>query len=367
MRIRCERCKAEYEVDETQMRGGRLEVQCSVCAHVFSVSRQADPRSPSPAPEEGLWLVQTTRGSTQPFASLAAVQQGIQEGKLHPQDKLTRDRHTWQALAEVAELAPYFGAASARRGSEPHEHVAANETTRFVLEPKSHGVLKIGVGLAVAAGVAFAGIRWQQDRNLRFQSGQAHAAMPTPSRRAAPVPIPSTESSDPGETEAAPTPASTASHRPVIEELPATAPAPAAKKEPHVPASSATPTTRGAESHDRLVAEADRALENGANIRARDLYQKALNLRPSGYKAMVGLGFVALDRGQLPVAYDYFKRALTAKTSYPPAIFGIAEVHRARGEKRLAVHTYQRYLDMSPNGADAPAARRQLQNLQAGR
>jgi predicted Zn finger-like uncharacterized protein len=367
MRIRCERCKAEYEVDESQMRGGHLEVQCSVCAHVFSVTSQAGPQSPSPAPEEGTWLVQTLQGSTQHFANLAALQRSIQEGKLHPQDKLTRDRQTWHTLAEVAELAPHFGAAAAvvLRGHEPLDHAAANETSRFVLEPKSHGVLKLGVGLAVAAGVAFAGIRWQQDRNFRFQSRQALAAMPTPSRSPAPLPVARTESTDQGETGSAPTPA--ASRHPVIEALPAPTPAPAAKKEPPVSATSATPTARTAESYDKLVTEADRALENGANNRARDLYQKALNLRPAGFKAMVGLGFVSLDRGQLPAAYDYFKRALTAKTSYPPAIFGIAEVHRARGERSLAQHTYQRYLDMSPNGADAPAARRQLQNLQAGR
>jgi predicted Zn finger-like uncharacterized protein len=369
MHIRCESCKAEYEVDETLMQGGRLEVQCSVCAQVFFVSRPDGSKSPLPAPEESPWVVQTSRGATLQFANLADLQQNILEGKLATQDKLTRDRRTWQTLGSMAEFAPFFGTARAgggreRRGSEPQEAAVANETSRFVLEPKSHGLLKMSIGLAVATGVAFAGIRWQQDRNLRFHSHQALAAVPAPSRAAPPLPAADTTSTD--QAGPAPMPSAGAPSRgAVVERLPSEGPAPSAKTP--VPVPSAAPPAHASESYDKLVAEADRSLEHGADARARELYQRALNLRPAGFKAMTGLGFVALDRGQLPVAYDYFKRALTAKTSYPPALFGIAEVHRARGEKSLALHTYQRYLDMSPDGADAPAARRQVQNLQSGR
>jgi len=39
-------------------------------------------------------------------------------------------------------------------------------------------------------------------------------------------------------------------------------------------------------------------------------------------KALSGLGFVALDRGQLPAAYEFFKRALAGKSSLAPALFG---------------------------------------------
>jgi predicted Zn finger-like uncharacterized protein len=370
MRIRCERCKAEYEVDEHQMHGGHLEVQCSVCAHVFSVSKQTGTISPSPAPEDGLWLVRKVDGRTMSFANLAALSRAIQNGTLEAQDKVTRDQRSWRTLGEVPELGSTFsavalGQSGEQRGCEPQMPAAANETSRFVVEPKSHGMVKVSVGLAVAAGVAFAGIRWQQDRTLQFQSPPAHAA----AKKAA-VPVPAVEPVNAelgGAVAPAPAPSSAAIRGPVVEELPSPShPAPAAKKE-HAPAASAGSPQHSAEGYDRLVAEADRALVNGSTNRAKDLYQKALSQRPAGFKALAGLGFVALDRGQLPAAYDFFKRALTAKTSFPPALFGIAEVHRARGEKSLAVHSYQRYLDMAPDGADAPAARRQLQNLRAGR
>lgn len=367
MRIRCERCKAEYEVDESQIGGGHLEVQCSVCSHVFMVGQQSGPRS-SPTPEERVWFVQTADGRVHQVASLAALGRSIQAGQFTPQDRLTHDHQSWQALGDRAEFVAMFastriGPGAERLGSEPQETYAANATTRFVLEPKSHGLLKVSVGLAVAAGVAFAGIRWQQDRDLHFRSRPVHAAAPAPIPPAAHSPAIGMAHAN--QAEPGPKPAA-ATSRPLVQALPAPPP-PVAKKEPPPTASPSSQAANAAENYDRLVTDGDRSLENGSINRARDLYQRALNLRPAGFKAMTGLGFVALDRGQLSAAYDYFKRALTAKTSYPPALFGIAEVHRARGEKGLALHSYQRYLDMSPDGADAPAARRHVQKLQANR
>jgi tetratricopeptide (TPR) repeat protein len=122
-----------------------------------------------------------------------------------------------------------------------------------------------------------------------------------------------------------------------------------------------------AESFDKLVADADRALEHGSNAKAKDLYQKALHLRPAGVQALSGLGFVALDRGQIPVAYEFFKRALSAKPSFGPAVFGMAEIYRARGDRALALNSYQHYLKLSPNGSEAAAARRQISALQASK
>jgi Tfp pilus assembly protein PilF len=127
-----------------------------------------------------------------------------------------------------------------------------------------------------------------------------------------------------------------------------------------------SPVVGPSESYEKLIASGDRALENGSNSKAKDLYQKALHMRPAGPDALSGLAFVALDRGQIPAAYELFKRTLTAKPSFGPALFGMAEIHRARGEKALALQSYQRYLQVSPNGKEAMAARRQVSALQAG-
>jgi predicted Zn finger-like uncharacterized protein len=49
MHIRCERCRAEYDLDDGQIRGG-TDVQCSVCGNVFAVGARRTPTLSDPAP-----------------------------------------------------------------------------------------------------------------------------------------------------------------------------------------------------------------------------------------------------------------------------------------------------------------------------
>jgi tetratricopeptide (TPR) repeat protein len=150
----------------------------------------------------------------------------------------------------------------------------------------------------------------------------------------------------------------------VVEDLPSPRPAePAIEPEKAMPSGSAAHS----ESYDKLVADGDRLLQSGSSAKAKDLYQKALRVRSSGWKALCGLGFATLRQGQIPAAYEYFKRTLSAKPSYPPALFGLAEIHRARGERTLALQSYKHYLQITPNGKEAEAARHQMETLQASR
>jgi predicted Zn finger-like uncharacterized protein len=302
MKIRCERCQAEYDLEDSQVRGGSTDVQCSVCGHVFAISVPND---------------------------------------------------------DVRASYPYFPAVGRNgvgAGSRGH----------------THGALKIFVGLAVAAGVALAGIKWPRGRiHSAAIAAKASGDLSTWTVGRRSMANPPQERPDPGAgpatvrgpgVTATPSPSA---RGPVVEALPSPPPA-ETEKAPD----KAGPESRVAapsESFEKLVAEGDRALENGSDSRAKDLYQKALRLRPAGAKALSGLGFVALDRGQLPAAYEFFKRALAAKPSLGPALFGMAEIHRARNEKALALQGYQRYLQLWPNGSEATAARRQVSALQAGK
>ena len=320
MHIRCEQCRAEYNLDDGQVPGGSAEVQCSVCGHVFALAaRQA------PVP-------------------------------------LTRRRSSPQSMAVSVPNDNY-------RGSDVHFPVADGETAPAGSDERTHGALNIFVGLIVAAGVAFAGIEWQQ--------GRIHSA--AIARNAAgrlaltehPAARPPEAKPDLGAGSAAAQapnerpPADSASKGPVVEALPS--PAHAQAEAPVEKTAPPSPAVSRPESYEKLIASGDRALENGANSKAKDLYQKALRMRPAGADALAGLAFVALDRGKIPAAYELFKRALTAKSSFGPALFGMAEIHRARGEKALAVQSYQRYLQVSPNGKEASVARRQVSALQSGR
>jgi predicted Zn finger-like uncharacterized protein len=318
MHIRCKRCQAEYDLDDSQVPGGDAEVQCSVCGYVFAVANRRTPTA------------------------------------------LTRRRSSPQAMAVSVPNDDY-------RGSDVHIPSASGEVA--AAGSHEHGALKIFVGLIVAAGVAFAGIQWQRGRihsaaiaarNSAGRSASTDRPVARPPEARRDLGAGSAASRTPGERATL----SPASKGPVVEALPSPPPEQTEKAVDNTAPPS--PVASPAESYEKLIASGDHALENGSNSKARDFYQKALHMRPAGPDALSGLAFVALDRGQIPAAYELFKRALKAKASFGPALFGMAEIHRARGEKALALQSYQRYLQVSPNGKEAMVARRQVGALQAG-
>ena len=117
--------------------------------------------------------------------------------------------------------------------------------------------------------------------------------------------------------------------------------------------------------YEQLVADADRALENGNTAKAQKLIDEALRLQPSGVAAVTSSAYLLLDRHKPLAAIGEFKRALNISPGFSTALFGLGEAYRAAGEPGQAVEAYKKYLSASPGGADAPAARRQIQELQS--
>ncbi len=72
-----------------------------------------------------------------------------------------------------------------------------------------------------------------------------------------------------------------------------------------------------------------------------------------------------LDKQKPLAAIDTFKRALAGAPTFAPALFGLAEAYRLEGEPAPAIAAYKRYLEASPSGSDAPAARRQIRELES--
>ena len=109
----------------------------------------------------------------------------------------------------------------------------------------------------------------------------------------------------------------------------------------------------------------DRAIENGQTAKAQKLYDEALKLQPNGVAAVTGSAYVLLDKQKPLAAIDTFKRALAGAPTFAPALFGLAEAYRLEGEPAPAIAAYKRYLEASPGGSDAPAARRQIRELES--
>ena len=85
--------------------------------------------------------------------------------------------------------------------------------------------------------------------------------------------------------------------------------------------------------------------------------------QPNGVAAITGSAYVLMDRRRPLAAIGLFKQALSNAPNYAPALFGLGEAYRSEGDAAQAIDAYKRYLDQSPGGADAPAARRQIKDL----
>jgi predicted Zn finger-like uncharacterized protein len=130
--------------------------------------------------------------------------------------------------------------------------------------------------------------------------------------------------------------------------------------------SSASASSSGethAHGYEQLVAEGDHALENGQTGKAQKLYDEALRQQPNGVAAMTGSAYVLMDKRRSLAAIGLFKQALSNAPNFAPALFGLGEAYRSEGEAARAIEAYKHYLDESPTGTDAPAARRQIKDL----
>jgi len=146
---------------------------------------------------------------------------------------------------------------------------------------------------------------------------------------------------------------------------PPPAPAPATTSPPSLPAPPPASADGASGDYNKIVAQADRLLENGRGEQARKLYEKALAARPDGVEAVTGLGYCDLDRERFMAAVDHFKRALQIAPEFGEALIGLAESYKVRGDKAQAIDYYRRYLKVQPNGPRAAMAQKNVRELEA--
>ena len=112
------------------------------------------------------------------------------------------------------------------------------------------------------------------------------------------------------------------------------------------------------------MADGDRALENGNTAKAQKMFDEALRLQPDGVAAVTGSGYLMLDKQRPLAAIGMFKRALANAPAFPQALFGLGEAYRSHGDPAQAIEAYKNYLAAAPSGPDAPAAQRQIRELE---
>ena len=426
MDVRCDRCQTEYELDDASVAEGGASVQCTTCGHTFMVSR--DRPGPTPVPVVGSgtntpsWMLTTEEGRTHRFRDSTTLQKWVVERRVTRADRVCPPGGTWRRLGEIDELRPFFDvvaqadrAAAAARGarqtrpetprasaqpsrpsyvspdlddddiltggqrrqapSASHISLSNDDLAAAGLGNRRRGRVLIGIAvLGLAAVAGYLGFKGTGGLHLPGTAPAAAPPAPTaaapasPAPAATPAPPPpapaATAPAAPVAVPAAPAPApapAVAPHPAAAESPPPAAPAPAAA----APAAAAHDDAGRPKNYERLVVEGDRAIENGQTAKAQKLYDEALKMQPNGAAAVTGSAYVLLDRQKPLAAIDTFKRALANSPGYPQALFGLGEAYRLEGEPAQAVAAYKRYLESSPTGTDAPAARRQIAELES--
>jgi predicted Zn finger-like uncharacterized protein len=192
------------------------------------------------------------------------------------------------------------------------------------------------------------------------------AAVPTPPTATPPTVTPTPAAPPAAATPPSPTsaPATTAKTAPVDDVPPE--PVPPARPSGHAGAAGPPETPSGRpRTYEQLVADANRALENGNTAKAQKFVDEALRLQPSGVAAVTASAYLLLDKRKPLAAVGEFKRALNNSPNFPQALFGVGEAYRSAGDTAQAIDAYKKYLAAAPGGEDAPAARRQIRELEA--
>jgi predicted Zn finger-like uncharacterized protein len=413
--VQCTACGHTFKV----ARGG-------VVVSSAPVTPPAGVAPPPTSPGGPDWELVTEEGGSHRFRDLTTLQKWIVERRVTPGDRISHRGGAWRRLSDVAELQPFFevvaqadrgragegtyGARTpapvvARRGAAeivstdlPNEPFAEGRRPRppaidsgsfdsFAADDelvaaaglgRRRRTLKIVVGVSIGAlaamGAGYLGFKDPHGFHLK----RAEVSLPAPAAATSVPPAPVAVAPSPAQAAApaaapaapppaAPPPPAVAAAVPAATPPPAAAPEPALVDEQPTPAPSAARAGDVApakpRSYEELIAEADHALENGHTSKAQRLYDEALKLQPSGPEAIAGSAYLLLDRQRAAAAISLFKRALASSPSFAPALFGLGEAYRAQGDNAHALESYRRYLDAAPDGADSPAARRQVREL----
>jgi predicted Zn finger-like uncharacterized protein len=109
MDVTCDKCRTEYEFDESLISESGTTVKCTNCGHLFRIYRPGTPD----AKRRGAWMLRQPDGSVYTFERMTTLQRWIAEGKVSKDDMVSRTGEGWQALGSMQELVPFFRTAQA--------------------------------------------------------------------------------------------------------------------------------------------------------------------------------------------------------------------------------------------------------------
>jgi predicted Zn finger-like uncharacterized protein len=389
MDVRCERCRAEYVVDDARITEAGVKVACTQCGHGFLLRKRVlavavplkggDGDVPLPVsdlapsagnvghPGEGAdrgdWRLRQESGAIFPFRELSTLQRWIVERKASRDDQVASggEGRTWRRLGDIPELRSFFSLVErASRGGEPRPDRPSPEArsspgmedpawasdpgqpprriTRSLSQASRPRRRVVWVALLVLAllGVAAGTVYLRRGAEAAaVAAAAAKATLPPPApavvvappKRAVQVPA------EPGPAEAPPA---------VAEPAKEAGPAPALPAGPAAESSTAPPPGPAAAIPTAPVAEPKPA----ARPSPRDDATAAL-------RALLAQAREQRDRGRSETALDLYGRALAIDGRNAAALAGRGACYLDLSRYAQAEASFEGALESDPRNAEA--------------
>jgi predicted Zn finger-like uncharacterized protein len=100
--VRCASCQTEFSLDDRQVGTDGASVRCSVCAAVFKVTASTETSNEQP------WQIRTTDDLLFTAPDLITLRAWILEGRLHPDDRVSRTGRNFLRLGDMPEFTDAF-------------------------------------------------------------------------------------------------------------------------------------------------------------------------------------------------------------------------------------------------------------------
>jgi len=410
MDVRCERCRAQYVVDDDRVSEAGVAVTCSRCGYVFLLKKKAlfvtvpvrpeeaqdaQPISglgrksvpPSPSRE---WRLRQAGGHVWPFKELTTLQKWIVERKVSRDDEISASGDQWRRLGDIPEFASFFDVVdAAERAAAPAQRPApqAPPPAASLDEPawaqETGGQPPPLAGGAPRRPKAKRGGSWLAVLALALAGGVVAAWLylsreaPKPPPEAVPdagVAEPSAPAEEPAarpREQARPPPAAVPAGASLIAPAaPVAVPAATAAPEPSPPPVEAAAVSAPAASTAAAAAEPPPAPDAGvaapapppaATAKAEPAPQPAPAAKPAppkkpaprGARAFVAQARTLRERGRTQQALALYAQAIDLEPTNAAALAGRGACYLDLSEYPLAEANFRAALDADPKNAEA--------------
>ncbi len=131
MRVTCDQCQAQYEMDPQQIPPEGINLQCQQCGNIFIARR---PLQPVAIPQTTTWYLKKTDGQVYNCESFATLQRWIREDKAHREDQVSNNAKTWIGLETVSGLKKVVDETETRKEMERQIEAEQAQVPKMTME-----------------------------------------------------------------------------------------------------------------------------------------------------------------------------------------------------------------------------------------